>query len=105
MTILQRTPGPKVTRRLEDPRGFVTGSRRCTPTNWPKPSSKLTTPPCSATAQTLGGVHAFDPETVTTEGVYESGGIYPRHTVITRLAWGKIDPELAQRILEMDGVA
>lgn len=106
MSILQRTPGRKVTRRLQDPSSSaMSGLRRREPGELAEILAAAHNKAVQEYGSNSGGVHAFNPETRTTEGVYESGGTYPRDTVITSLAWGKISVELAQRLLEMDGVA
>ncbi|HEY6115920.1 MAG TPA: hypothetical protein VI172_08180 [Candidatus Dormibacteraeota bacterium] len=48
--------------------------------------------------------HAFNPETAETIGTYADGP-YPDGSVITHLAWGRISASLAQRVLELDGLA
>jgi len=106
MAALQRTPGRKVTRRLQDPTTFVMGGlRRGVPGALAEVLADLHNEAVREYGSNSGGVHAFDPERQATEGVYESGGTYPRNTVISSLAWGKISPELAQRLLEMEGLA
>jgi hypothetical protein len=36
--------------------------------------------------------------------VWESGSVFPDGTVVSPLAWGRIDAALAQRLLDADGV-
>lgn len=106
MAVLQRTPGRKVTRRLQDPSTSVMGGlRRNEPGDLAETLAALHNRAVQEYGSNSGGVHAFNPDTRATEGVYESGGTYPRNTVVTQLAWGKISVELAQRILELDGLA
>lgn len=106
MAVLQRTPGRKVTRRLQEPSSFIMGGlRRSEPGDLAAALAAAHNRAVQEYGSNSGGVHAFKPDTRKTEGVFEAGGTYPRDTVVTQLAWGKISAELVQRILEMDGVA
>lgn len=98
--LMQPTPGRKVTRRLEEPRLSLPPKRP---------------PDCNAEALTeahnaavkaygsdCGGWHAYDYDRSETVGVF-SDGPFPKDSVVTPLAWGRIDTKLAQRVLEYDG--
>jgi hypothetical protein len=102
MGVLQRTPGRHVTRRLTEPR--LDGP----PMNAPGATAELLAGAHNRAVQTYGsnsgGWHAFDPLTVTTAGVFDEGP-FPSGTVVSNLAWGLINLELAQLLLEYDGAA
>lgn len=97
---MTRTPGRKVTRRLE------------VPLHLPLPRRE---PGVTATAladahnqavreygSNSGGLHAFDVRKRESAGVW-SGGPFPDESVVSRLSWGRIDAVLAQRLLQCDG--
>jgi hypothetical protein len=50
-----------------------------------------------------GGTRS-NPATRETAGVWNGDTLFPDGSVVTPLAWGRIDEELAQRVLEADGV-
>lgn len=102
MAALHRTPGRKVTRRLEEPRFHGTAKRQ--PGILAGHLAERHNHAVNQYGSDSGGFHAFDPETMGTAGVFD-GGPFPDGTIVTRLAWGHISVGLAQRLLEGDGVA
>ena len=102
MAALQRTPGRKVTRRLEEPRFLGNAERE--PGTLAGYLAERHNHAVNQYGSNSGGFHAFDPDMMGTAGVFD-GSPFPASTVVTRLAWGHISPEIAQRVLESDGVA
>jgi hypothetical protein len=105
MPELQRTPGRHVTRRLEDPHGKLPGSLT---RNEPGPTAQALADAHNEAVRVYGsnsgGWHAHDPHARSTAGVYD-GDPFPKGTVVSALAWGRIDERIAQRLLELDGAA
>lgn len=102
MPQMQPTPGRHKTRRFEPPYDL-------------RPAKKSPGPLADALYVThndavseygsdSGGYLAFDPQTLTSAGVWDGQGGFPANTVVTRLSWGHIDLDMAQQILERDGV-
>ncbi|MEV5819342.1 hypothetical protein AB0L22_09215 [Micromonospora haikouensis] len=100
MPQMQARPGRKKTRRLDQPRGL--NPRRNTPGPLAEALAAAHNNAVKAYGSDSGGFHAFHPATLESAGVWMGG--FPADTVVTRLSWGLIDPELAQRVLEGDGV-
>lgn len=101
MSELQRTPGRHVTRRLTEPR-FIHAARR-DPGVLAEALAESHNRAVAEYGSNSGGWHAFDPASGDTAGVFDAGP-YPDGTVVSDLAWGRIDPTTAQCLLEMDGV-
>ncbi|MET0417297.1 MAG: hypothetical protein ABW022_14895 [Actinoplanes sp.] len=101
MATLQRTAGRKVTRRLHEPPSWLLSS----PQKLPTPAADYLTDhhnkAVAAYGSNSGGWHAFDPYAMSSLGVFD-GGPFPEGSVVSELAWGRIDPVFAQRLLEMD---
>lgn len=100
MPQLERQPGRKVTRRLEEPR--ITVANRFIPTPLAGTMADAHNAAVREYGSDSGGCCAFDP-VAKTWTVWASNGSYPRDTVVTRLSWGRIDAKLAQCLLEGDG--
>jgi hypothetical protein len=98
---MQRTPGRHITRQLEQPRGV--NLARNQPGRLAEALADAHNDAVRAYGSDSGGKHAFDPTTAASAGVWDSPP-FPDGTVVTRLAWGRIDAALAQRLLEADGV-
>ncbi len=102
MPQMTRTPGRHTTRRIEQPtglpfiRGVVTMKAEALAAAHNKAVREY--------GSDSGGYHADDPTTRQTAGVWESGSPFPRQTVVTPLAWGRIDAQLAQRVLQSEGI-
>lgn len=103
MAALPRTPGRHVTRQLREPDSWLL-----------TPPNRLPTPAADYLADhhnkavtgwgsNSGGWHVFDPCSMASLGVFD-GGPFPDGTVVSDLAWGRIDSVFAQRLLEYDGV-
>nr|WP_221374499.1 hypothetical protein [Actinoplanes polyasparticus] len=104
MGTLQRAPGRKVTRRLEDPKSFVMGGVRAErPSNVAYLLADRHNDAVRAYGSNSGGYHCFDPASGDTAAVVD-GGPFPDGSVVSRLSWGVIDGQTAQRLLEIDGV-
>ncbi len=102
MAALQRRPGRHKTRRLNQPRGIAPA--RKAPGALADALTVAHNDAVQAFGSDSGGYLAFDPTTSASAGVWDGQGGFPANTVVTRLAWGFIDPTLAQRILEADKV-
>lgn len=99
---MQPTRGRHVIRRLEEPWGLPTA-------RWiPTPLAGILADAHNAAVwqygSDCGGFHAFDPESRSSAGVWDGRGGFPSGTVVTKLAWGRIDAETAQRVLQSEGV-
>lgn len=104
MGVLQRTPGRHVTRRLTEPdRGLLTNPEHPV-SNHAYHLAEGHNAAVREYGSNSGGWHAYDPELPGTVGVFD-GGPFPPGSVVSNLAWGRIDAQLAQRLLEHDGVA
>jgi hypothetical protein len=101
---MERTPGRHVTRRLDEPRLLSLPSQR-TPTLLAGLLAEAHNQAVRDYGSDCGGFHAFDPIARESGGVWESGGGFPDGTVVSRLAWGRIDAFLAQRLLDADAVS
>lgn len=101
MAQLQRARGQKVTRRLTNPH-LVPSTRE--PGKKAHALAWLHNAAVREYGSNSGGFHAFDPDTQTTAGVYDEGP-FPDGTVVSRLEWGQLSAEEAQRLLEGDGAA
>jgi hypothetical protein len=100
---LQRTPGRHVTRRLEEPTGKLMGSlTRNEPGTAAQALADAHNEAVQVYGSNSGGWHAYDPQSASTAGVY-GGAPFPDGTVVSALAWGRIDEQIAQRLLELDG--
>lgn len=99
---MERTPGPHVTRRLTEPRGYSTPQRPPGPTA--HALAQAHNEAVRNYGSDCGGYHAFQPSTSVSDGVWTGEGGYPSGSVVTALAWGRIDTRTAQRVLEADGV-
>lgn len=105
MATLEPTPGPHVIRRLlEPPADYLAAPRSA--------ASSLVTGLVYCHNQAVkkygsdcGGFHVFDPVQRLSLGVHDGVGGFPSGTVVTNLAWGRITGDMAQRILEGDGLA
>jgi hypothetical protein len=104
MSELQRTPGRHVTRRLTEPSFWLRHQPVNKPGDMAEALADLHLQAVQQYGSNSGGYHAFDPKTMTTAGVFESGSVFPDGTVVSDLAWGRITTTLAQRLLEYDGV-
>lgn len=100
MAELQRARGVKVTRRLTNPRLVPSGE----PGQKAHALAWLHNTAVREYGSNSGGFHAFNPDTQTTAGVYDDGP-FPDGTVVSRLEWGQLSAEEAQRLLEVDGAA
>lgn len=104
MARMERTPGRHVTRRLDEPRLFSLPGQR-TPTPLAGLLAEAHNQAVREYGSDCGGFHAFDWTARESAGVWESGSTFPDGTVVSRLAWGRIDAFLAQRLLDADAVA
>lgn len=105
MNELEPTPGPHITRRVEQPPGYYLEPPRRTVVGLAAALAVAHNQALKVYGSDCGGSHAFDPVHGTTIGVFPAGGVYPQGSVVTSLAWGRIDTRLAQRVLELDGLA
>lgn len=100
MPQLQRSPGRHATRRIDEPRGLPIARHE------PGVAAEALAEAHNVAVRTYGsdsgGFHAFDPTTNLSADVWDGQGGFPTGTVVTRLAWGRIDARTAQRILEAD---
>jgi hypothetical protein len=102
MPQMTRTPGRHTTRRIEQPTGLPVSPGVVT-----MKAEALAAAHNKAVREygsDSGGYHAFDPSSSLSAGVWERGSIFPHHTVVTPLAWGRIDRQLAQRVLHSEGI-
>jgi hypothetical protein len=97
---MQHTPGRHVTRQLERP--LMLHSARRKPGTLATALADTHNEAVRRFGSDCGGWHVFNPATRTSEGVWD--GDFPRDTVVTPLAWGRIDARTAQRVLEGDGI-
>lgn len=103
MAHLEPRPGRRVTRRLEAPRGYATAARF--PGSLAAALADAHNGAVRRYGSDCGGFHAFDPQTKASAGVWDAGPPgFPHGTVVTPLAWGRIDAWMAQRALEADGI-
>jgi len=94
--------GPRITRRLEAP--TAVGLAR----HPPGPDATALADAHNAAVRShgsdSGGTLAFNPHTRAAAGVFTGEHGYPADTIVTRLAWGRITPDIAQALLEGDGL-
>jgi hypothetical protein len=96
---------PRITRRLEEP-NLVGG---LDPNRQPGPLAAALVEWHNAAVNQYGSdsglFHAFCPETGVCAQVNDGSHGFLSGTVVSRLAWGRIDVAFAQRLLEADGYA
>lgn len=100
MPHLARRLGRHTTRRLDQPRGLPIAKQQTGMT-----AAALASAHNAAVREygsDSGGYHAFDPTTRLSAGVWDGVDGFPSGSVVTPLAWGRIDADIAQRILEAD---
>jgi hypothetical protein len=100
MPEMQRRPGRKVTRQIERP---MPGILRGEPSDLAAQLMAAHNAAVRAYGSDSGGFCAFEP-TTRSWSVWDGSDGFPNGTVVTRLAWGRLDARLAQRLLEGDGL-
>jgi hypothetical protein len=101
MPQLERRPGRKVTRQIEQPRGLNLAQR--SPGKLAEALADTHNDAVRDYGSDSGGKHAFDPASASSAGVWDHPP-FPDGAVVSLLSWGRIDAEYAQRLLEGDGV-
>jgi hypothetical protein len=101
VALLERPGGRQVTRRLVEPRALNRSGAE--PGDHALRLAEAHNEAVRLFGSDSGGFHAYDPARKESVGVHD--GDFPQGAVVTPLAWGRIDAELAQRILEGDGWA
>lgn len=96
-----RTPGRKVTRRIEEPR--IVGSLERQPGVTAQAFADAHNQAVRQYGSNSGGRHAFHVPTRESAGVWDGTTSYPADTVVTSLSWGHLSTDLAQRLLTGDG--
>lgn len=98
---LQPPSGPRVRRRLVEPRLLGPPCRHA-PGEHALALQSVFAVAVRAYGSDCGGYLAFNPLTGASAGVWGAGAAFPRLTVVVPLAWGRITPEQAQQLLEAD---
>lgn len=98
---MEPTAGRHVIRQLVEPRGLPIAKRQPSFLAWALHLAHNAA--VRAHGSDSGGYHAFDSATRESAGVW-SGPEFPAGSVVTPLAWGRIDAGIAQRVLEGDGI-